>query len=89
MAQATISCRFAAIHLEEPFLGYLRAKCRRFRRRLCSETRLRAQPLVTLFLPIGQVSCFSRQSQAGPNGAGLFCIPWGGKPLHWGGRLLR
>ena len=28
MAQATLSCRCAAIHLETPLLGYLRAKCR-------------------------------------------------------------
>ena len=63
MAQATISCHSAAIHLEEPLLGYLRAKCRRFQRRLRSETRQRAQPLVTLFLPAAQVLPLFRQSR--------------------------
>ena len=62
MAQATSSCRFAAIHLETPLLGYLRAKYRRFQRRLRSETRLWAQSFVTIFLPGAQILLLFRQA---------------------------
>lgn len=69
MAQATLSCRFAAIHLETPLLGYLRAKCRRFLRRLRSETCLQAQSSVTIFLPVAEGKrLFQQPNRADANG---------------------